>query len=125
MPSITHFEIPADDVGRAQRFYADLFGWTVEKAPGPGDYYFIKTTNYQGGPGLGGGMIPRQHPQQQIMNYIDVASIDETAARLEQLGGRVVVPKTEIPGAGYFAVCLDTENNVFSLWEMAAAAQSG
>jgi predicted enzyme related to lactoylglutathione lyase len=27
MPTIVHFEIPADDVERAKRFYSDLFGW--------------------------------------------------------------------------------------------------
>lgn len=117
MPSITHFEIPADDLGRARRFYSDLFGWNIEQAPGPAEYYFIQTTNFQGGPGLSGGLRQRQHPQQQIMNYIDTPSIDEATAKVQQLGGQVIVPKTEIPGMGFFAVCLDTENNAFSLWE--------
>ncbi len=33
--SITWFEIPADDVERAKRFYGDLFGWKIERFPGP------------------------------------------------------------------------------------------
>jgi len=37
MPSIVHFEIPADDIERAQKFYTELFGWQIEKA-GPMDY---------------------------------------------------------------------------------------
>ena len=36
---------------------------------------------------------------------------------IEQLGGQVVVPKMAVPGFGYFAVCLDTENNTFAIWE--------
>jgi predicted enzyme related to lactoylglutathione lyase len=31
IPSIVHFEIPADDVERARKFYSTLFGWKIEK----------------------------------------------------------------------------------------------
>ena len=34
MPTIVHFDIPADDVGRSRKFYTDLFGWKIEKWPG-------------------------------------------------------------------------------------------
>lgn len=34
MPTIVHFEIPADDVERSRKFYTDLFGWKIEKWPG-------------------------------------------------------------------------------------------
>jgi len=34
MPTIVHFEIPADDVERSKKFYSDLFGWKIEKWPG-------------------------------------------------------------------------------------------
>ncbi len=34
MPTIVHFEIPADDVDRAKKFYSDLFGWKMERWPG-------------------------------------------------------------------------------------------
>jgi len=36
--TIVHFEIPADDVGKLRRFYSNLFGWKIEKTPGPVDY---------------------------------------------------------------------------------------
>jgi len=75
------------------------------------DYWLIGTG------GVDGGMMKRQNPQQQITNYIDVPSIDESAAKVEKLGGKVVVPKTAVTGMGYFVMCLDTENNVFALWE--------
>jgi predicted enzyme related to lactoylglutathione lyase len=31
MPTIVHFEVPADDVERSKKFYSDLFGWKIEK----------------------------------------------------------------------------------------------
>jgi predicted enzyme related to lactoylglutathione lyase len=36
---------------------------------------------------------------------------------VQQLGGKVHVPKTAVPGMGYFVICLDTENNAFGIWE--------
>ena len=41
--SIVWFEIPADNVERAKKFYGDLFGWKIEKFPGPMDYWHIDT----------------------------------------------------------------------------------
>lgn len=52
-----------------------------------------------------------------ITNYIDVPSINEYSAKVEKLGGKVVVPKMPVPGFGYFAICLDTENNTFAIQE--------
>ena len=49
--------------------------------------------------------------------YIDVPSVDEYVDRVKKLGGQVCVPKMAVPGMGYFAVCLDPENNGFGLWE--------
>ena len=66
---------------------------------------------------LGGGLMKRKDPQQPNLNYIGVPSIDEYSKKVNELGGKVVMPKTEIPGYGYFAVCMDTEKNAFALWE--------
>ena len=121
MPTIVHFEIPADDVERSKKFYSDLFGWKIEKWSGSADigmeYWTITTTDDKGNKALGGGMMKRQGPQQPITNYIDVKSIDEYCSKVQQLGGKVHVPKMPVPGMGYLAVCLDTENNAFGIWE--------
>ncbi|MCD4669815.1 MAG: VOC family protein [Actinomycetia bacterium] len=117
MPVITHFMVPADDMERAKKFYAEIFGWKIEKMPGPVEYYGIETTDEDGKKGLGGGLGKRENPSDAIVNYIDVPSIDVHTARVEKLGGKIVMPKTAVPGIGYAAVCLDTENNTFGLWE--------
>lgn len=117
MSTIVHFEVPTEDIERAKKFYSELFGWKIEKYPGPMEYYMITTTNEKGEKAIDGGMMKRQNPQQPITNYIDVLSIDEHAVKVGKLGGKVIVPKSAIPGVGYFAVCLDTENNSFALWE--------
>jgi uncharacterized protein len=120
MPTIVHFEVPADDVERSRKFYSDLFGWKFEKWPGMEsgmEYWIINTTDNEGGKAVGGGMMKRQNPQQGITNFIDVTSVDEYSAKVQSLGGKIVAPKQAVPTMGFFAVCLDTENNTFGIWE--------
>jgi predicted enzyme related to lactoylglutathione lyase len=117
-PTIVHFEIPADDVERARKFYSTLFGWKIEKPEGEMDYWMISTSGDNSDKSsLGGGMMKRKDPHQPNLNYIGVPSIDEYSKKVKELGGKVVMPKTEVPGYGLFAVCSDTENNAFALWE--------
>ncbi|MFL6349255.1 MAG: VOC family protein, partial [Nitrososphaeraceae archaeon] len=81
------FEIPADDVERAKKFYSDLFGWKMEKWPGADgkdssssnmEYWIVSTTDDKGNKAsIGGGMMKRQDSHQQITNFIDVSSVDE------------------------------------------------
>ena len=128
MPTIVHFEIPADDIERSRKFYSDLFGWKIEKFPGQTDredmeYWLITTIDDKGEKALGGGIMKRQGPQQPIINHIDVKSVDEYSSKIQQLGGKVHVPKTAVPGMGYFAICLDTENNAFGIWETNESAK--
>ena len=120
--TIVHFEIPADDLGKLRKFYSELFGWKIEKMPGPMDYWAIKTVpvNEKGmpiRPGVNGGMMKRQHPEHKPVNYIAVESVDEYTKKIETLGGKVLVPKMEVPGIGWWALALDPEGNQFGILE--------
>ena len=127
MPTIVHFEIPADDVERSKKFYTDLFGWKIEKWPGAVgrdmEYWMISTTDEKGDKSLGGGMMKRMHPEHQVTNYIDVKSVDQYSSKVQKIGGKVVVPKMAVPGMGYIAICLDTENNTFGIFEYNESAK--
>jgi predicted enzyme related to lactoylglutathione lyase len=113
---IVWFEIPADNVERARSFYASLFGWKIEKFPGPMEYWHLDTGGADASPD--GGLMKRQNPGQQgITSYISVPSVDQFAAKVQKLGGKICMPKTAVPQMGYFAICQDTENNTFALWE--------
>jgi predicted enzyme related to lactoylglutathione lyase len=131
MPTIAHFEIPSNNLERTKKFYTELFGWKMEKMPGTDqrEYWtFFTTTNDRGSSSSGGGggdelrtvsggMMERQMPQEPIMIYIGVDSVTEYSNKVERLGGKVIKQKTEVPGYGWFAICTDTENNGFALWE--------
>ena len=115
--SIVWFEVPADNVERAKSFYGELFGWKIEKFPGPMEYWHIDTGGGDDTPD--GGLLKRQNPGQQgITNYIGVASVDQFVTKVQKLGGKVCMPKTAVSQMGYFAIGQDTENNTFALWEM-------
>ncbi len=79
------------------------------------DYWHIDTGGPDDSPD--GGLMKRKHPEQPITNYVNVASVDEAAAKVQKLGGKICKLKTTVPQMGYFAVRQDTENNTFALWE--------
>jgi uncharacterized protein len=65
------------------------------------EYWTINTTDDKGNKGVGGSMMKRMHPEHNITNYVDVKSVDEYSSKIESLGGKIIVPKTPVPGAGY------------------------
>ena len=114
--SIVHFEIPADDVARAKKFYEKAFGWKISD-PWKMNYFLVETKK-KGEDGINGGLMPRKMPGQPFMNYIAVASIDAFLPKIEMAGGVVVMPKTEIgPQMGWIAAFKDTEGNMMGFHE--------
>jgi len=116
MANIVWFEISADNVERAKSFYGSLFGWKIEKMPGAMEYWHLDTGGSDDTPD--GGIMKRKEPQQGITNYIGVPSVDEYVDKVQKLGGKTCMPKTAVPQMGYFAICQDTESNMFGLWQM-------
>jgi uncharacterized protein len=124
--TIVHFEIPADDIAKLKKFYGDLFGWKIEKFPGPTEYYMLQTVPVDDEmvpvrAGVNGGLFRKkdaQNPQDaMVTNYFWVESVDEYCKKVEALGGKIAVPKMEIPGLGWWALVLDPEGNHFGLLE--------
>lgn len=116
MPTIVHFDVPAEDVERAKIFYSALLGWKYESYPEM-QYNLITTTNLDGTPGVGGGMGKRMEPSQRMLNYFGVSSIDAAMNQVKTLGGKVLTEKMAVPGMGFLANCMDTEGNMFGLWQ--------
>ena len=120
--SVVWFEVPADDLSRAKKFYGGMFGWKINAIANMRDYWHIDTSGPDASPD--GGLMKRVSPEHQgITTYVSVDSVEKAAAKVEKLGGKICKPKTAVAGMGYFAICLDTENNVFALWERNGAAK--
>jgi predicted enzyme related to lactoylglutathione lyase len=121
--TIVHFEIPASDVGKLKTFYEGLFGWKIIKTPMEGmEYWLIHTvpTDEKGmllRPGVNGGLVQKQLQQEDVkqVNYITIESIDNYLKKVEELGGKILVPKQQVPTVGWVAVAEDPEGNQFGL----------
>jgi predicted enzyme related to lactoylglutathione lyase len=118
--TIVHFEIPANDVEKLRKFYKTLFGWKIEKSPGPIPYWLIETVpaDENGTPlrlGVNGGMFKKDRPELKTVNYISVESIDKYIEKIKALGGTILQPKQEVPDVGWIAVALDPEGNQFAM----------
>ena len=116
MPRVIHFEIPADNLDRAVKFYSEVFGWKFQKWAGPMEYWLI-TTGPDDQPGINGGLQRRSSPANSVVNTVDVASIDQSIATVESKGGKTMMPKTPIQGVGYVAYCQDPEGNLFGMMQ--------
>ena len=121
---VVHFEIPADDVERAQGFYREAFGWQMTTVPGM-EYTMVNTvpSGPDGMPtepgAINGGMLRRQDPVTTPVVTVDVDNVDDALARLERLGGKTVVGRQAVGDMGFSAYFEDSEGNMVGLWETA------
>ena len=114
--SVTHFEIYAEAPAKLAEFYRTLFGWQVDKAAGI-DYWRIDTASGDG-KGIGGGLTFRPIPgPRSWVHYLHVQSLEQIVARILELGGTVVRPKSAVPKTAWFAVVADPEGNIFAIWQ--------
>ena len=116
MPSVVHFEIAVDNSERAIKFYSAVFGWKIQKWD-QFDYW-LANTKEEGEPGIDGAFMKREMAEQNIINTIEVPSIDTFMIRIKENEGTVLTPKMIIPGVGYTARCRDTEGNIFGILEV-------
>jgi predicted enzyme related to lactoylglutathione lyase len=123
MDSVVHFEVPYDDEDRAHGFYREAFGWELQTVPGMG--YTLATTAPSGERGptepgaINGGMLAKQGPITAPIVTIGVGDLDDALARVEKLGGAVVIGRQAVGDMGFSAYVRDTEGNVIGLWQAA------
>src|SRR5262245_24712373 len=112
--NIAHFDIAADDVERARRFYQKVFGWRFE-AWGPPDFYMIYT-GPAGEAGVHGSVSKRQQPVTGggRVGFECTIAVDDLApirAAIIANGGKILLDDHEIVGVGTLIHFEDTEGN--------------
>lgn len=114
-------ELATRDSAQAEVFYTALFGWKAITSNDSGMAY----THFHAGDAAVGGMMAMEGPQwdgipSHWLPYIAVAAVDAVASRVPERGGTLLVPPTDIPVVGRFAVAKDAQGAVISFITLAA-----
>lgn len=114
MSKFVHYELNTSDPEAAKKFYATVFGWEYEDMPMPDGVYTMVSNK----DGPIGGIQKNSMPgaPSAWLNYAEVESIADTCAATTAAGGSIVVPETDIPGMGAFAILADTTGASFAVW---------
>lgn len=120
MNTIGYFEIQASEPEKLLEFYANVFGWKfVEQSGLPVKYWRIETD------GMDGGLLerpaktpPTEYGTNAYTCSIEVENFDATAETILTNGGQIALPKFEIPGRCWQGYFIDTDNNVFGIFEV-------
>jgi predicted enzyme related to lactoylglutathione lyase len=106
-----YFDLSVADLDAARTFFERALGWRLERFPMAYPYWRI-TTGASDEPGIDGGLgrlddAPVALPGPTTVITVRVDDIDRTLVRVDEAGGRVVEPKTRIPGVGAYATCAE------------------
>jgi len=124
MNAPSYFEIQVDDTSRASRFYSEIFGWKFTKAEGlPVEYWRIETEGPRGGLLKRPAAVPPPGTgTNAFVCSMEVENFDRTAQKIANLGGIVALPKFPVPGVCWQGYFLDTEGNVFGIFQVDSKA---
>ena len=123
MNSVVHFEIPADDMNRAETFYSKVFNCEIQAMPEM-NYTIVRTapsdpqTHMLKEPGaINGGMMQRTERVTGPVITLRVKDIKQACEDVKKAGGDVVTEPWSIGEMGFAAYFKDTEGNVLGLWQ--------
>ena len=116
---ITHVEIPVEDNVKATAFYGAMFGWEIKEIPGMEEFSYPM---WQAPNKISGGALVRKTEAfASPRSYVEVDSIDDTVAKVVELGGTVAHGKTAIDAESWWAAVVDPDGNEIGLFEGAPA----
>ncbi|RJQ83525.1 MAG: VOC family protein [Desulfobacteraceae bacterium] len=112
---ISWSELMTSNLEAARKFYAQLFGWELERAPMQEmDYIMVKSNGRE----IAGMMATPPGAEATPPNwgiYITVEDVDAAARKAQELGATVCVPPRDIPQVGRFCVLQDPQGAFFSI----------
>ncbi len=109
---VVHFEIAGKKAGELQEFYRKLFDWEID-ANNPMNYGLVKAA---GAGTIGGGICAASEgASSRVTIYVQVSDLAASLGKAESMGGKTVVPPTEIPNMVTFALFEDPQGNIIGL----------
>ncbi len=119
--SINWFEIPVTDFARAKKFYEALYSAEIMEMPHPSYKYGMLPADMQNG-GIGGGIVQGEgfEPSSKgVIVYLNGGDdLSTPLSKVEDAGGKIIMPKTAIGANGFMAQFIDTEGNRIALHSM-------
>ena len=105
--SVVHFEIQSNQAEKLHEFYRNLFEWHID-TNNPMDYGFVDT--HAGG--ISGGIGGTNGGPNRVTFYVEVSDPPAALDKAESLGGKTVMPVTEVPDIVTLALFSDPEGNI-------------
>ena len=115
MGKVQHFEIPADDLDRAKKFYREIFDWNYQEYDD--ETVFVDAAGDEGETGVIGGDIYKREKPQVPTFVVTVDSIEDTLEKIIKSGGQRLGSIETVPGMGRYAYFTDPEGNRIGLWD--------
>ena len=111
---LNHLEISASAPKEAAEFYSKVFGWKIEVEETMDYHLFLPEES-----GIGGAFteVSEDNPAGTIVPYVTTEDLEASLSTVEANGGKALVPKTEIPGIGWFGVFADPTGNQIGLYQ--------
>jgi uncharacterized protein len=107
-------ELVTSDADAAKAFYTTLFGWVYDDQPvGDDSVYSMASLDAK----TVGALFTSTEQPPHWNCYVTVASADETAARVAELGGTVVAEPFDVFTSGRMAVLSDPTGGTFAVWQ--------
>jgi uncharacterized protein len=111
------YELATTDMESAKAFYGDVLGWGTQDVPASGPAYTLFTA---AGAAVSGLMeLPKEATTSGLrpswLGYVCVDDVNAAANRIEELGGAVHVPPTEIPNVSRFSIGVDPQMATIAL----------
>ena len=91
--AVNWFSIQGPNGHALQQFYKQVFGWAMKPQPGPGDMMMVPPEPG----GIAGGIGASMNHQPSVVVYVSVGDIDAVFGKIQRSGGRMAMPKTELP----------------------------
>ena len=106
---IIHVEVVGKDGPKLQKFFSDVFGWDLD-TNNPGGYGMYRQGE------LTAGIGPTQNGDNgHVTFYVSSSDPQATLKKVEEAGGRVIMPLTEVAPETTIALFTDPEGHVIGL----------
>lgn len=111
---VVFWEVSGRDQKKLHEFYGELFDWKIEVHEEMGGYGLVE----HGEGGIGGGTTGTQPgAPPRVTIFVPVDDLQASLDKAESLGGKALMPPTDLPGGRSFAMFQDLEENAIGLFK--------